>query len=135
MRIQLFSAKRAESKPGSDSTNFLAMVSFGWQPEGMDRLKVTRDFKDGDEWKTSTIAELDGVSMVRVNSAFLKKSAKGEFYIQVQSLDLPWEVSKAVAQLAIAKLKEDRAAAPADGRKVVTGVPGSAPLGEDDIPF
>lgn len=92
-------------RPSKDDANYIAQISFAFRPSDFEPLKVTRRAKSGDKWMTYVDAEIDGARSVRVRSAFLRMSDKGELYIQSNGIQIPWKVSQAVSQAASEQLQ------------------------------
>lgn len=85
--------------------NYLAKVSFAFRPSEFEPLRITRRVETGGEWKTFTDAEIDGARMVRIRSAFLRRSQKGDLYVQASGVDMPWDISRAVADEAFCRFE------------------------------
>lgn len=95
----------ATVKPAPTGANYIARVAFAYRPSDMYPLRITHSVEKADGYRNYTDAEIDGATRVRVNSAFLRKSQKGDLYVQVNGLDLPWDLSKAVAEAAYQQLE------------------------------
>lgn len=84
---------------------YLAKVSFAFRPSAFEPLRITRRAEVGGEWRTFTDAEIDGAQIVRIKSAFVRQSQKGELYVQTSGVDIPWEISRAVADEAFSRIE------------------------------
>jgi hypothetical protein len=93
-------------KAAQAGATFLAKVSFAFRPSEFEPVKVTRDFESDGKWKTATVAEIDGARTVRVRSAFLRRSKKGELYVQGMSIDVSWDLNRSIADAAFARLEQ-----------------------------
>ena len=102
---------RSVQAPKVDNANFLGKVSFAFVPSRLQPLRITSSYKpDGeDAYRDRIEAEIDGAAVVRVNTAFLKRSKNGDYYVNVPSgIDLPWDLSKAIGAAAWAQLEAAR---------------------------
>lgn len=94
-------------RPSKDEASYIAQISFAFRPSDFEPLKVTRRVKTGDKWTTFVDAEIDGARTVRVRSAFLRQSDKGELYVQTNGLQIPWKVNQMVSQAAHEQLQAE----------------------------
>ncbi len=90
-------------KPAPEGANYLAKVSFAFRPGEMQPVRITRSAEVDGKWRSYTEAEVDGASVVRVRSAFLCRSKAGEPYVRCSSVDVPWDLTRAVATQALAR--------------------------------
>jgi hypothetical protein len=74
--------------------------------------KPVTDDQGNNVWRDSVEIEIRGAGLITVHSAFIKRSAKGELYLNVPAgLDLPWSLSKALAEQAVDMLPAVEASA------------------------
>jgi hypothetical protein len=92
-------------RPAPQGANYIAKVSFAFRPSEFEPIRVTRRVKGEKEWHTYTDAEIDGARAVRIRSAFLRRSEKGELYVQTSGVEVPWSVSRQVAEAAFQRLE------------------------------
>lgn len=109
--FEIISVKPAD--PGG-THNYLARVSFAFTPSRFMPLIVKHDAKKGSEWRKYIDAEIHGAATVQVRNAFLRCSQKGEPFVQVSTLDLPWDFAKQVAEAAMARMGDEKEAGDAD---------------------
>lgn len=95
----------ASVKPAPSGANYIARVGFAFRPSDMYPLRLTRSVEKSDGYHNYIDAEIEGAKLVRVNSAFLRKSKKGDLYVQLQGLGIPWDLSRAVAEAAYQRLE------------------------------
>ena len=84
-------------KPAPDGAKYLAKIAFAFRPSEMQPVRISRSAEVDGEWRTFTEAEIDGARVVRVRSAFLCRSKNQELYVRCSSVEVPWELSKAIA--------------------------------------
>jgi len=87
-----------------ERASYLAKVSFAFRPSEFGSVRITRSVKDEKGWHSYTDAEIEGARMVRVRSAFVRRSQKGELYLQQGTIDVPWETRRSVAEEAMRRL-------------------------------
>ncbi len=92
--------------PAPKDASYLGRVNFAFRPSEFEPLKITRRVEtSNDKWQTYTDAEIDGARIVRVRSAFVRRSKKGELYVQTSGVDIPWDISRTVADEAFSRLE------------------------------
>jgi hypothetical protein len=101
-----FEITSAKPSPVGSGSNFLGIVSFAYVPSKHYPVTLKRSVEKDGNWKDFTIAEIEGAKTVRVRSAIIRTSQKGELYTHVQGLDLPWDLSKRIAETALQVMKE-----------------------------
>jgi hypothetical protein len=84
-------------RPAPAGANYLARIAFAYRPSDFEPLRITHRAERNGKWTTYTDAEIDGARAVRVRSAFMRRSEKGDLYVQAQGIELPWAISRAVA--------------------------------------
>ena len=87
-------------KPDPENASYLGTVSFVFQPSKFHPLRIIHSVERQDGWHNYVDAEIEGVSVVRVNSSFLRIAKSGNLYVQTPNVDIPWAISTEVAKQA-----------------------------------
>lgn len=85
---------------------YLGLIGFAYKPSLFHPVKITRSVERDDGWKKFVDAEIDGAKTIRIQSAFLRRSQKGQLYVQSNQIDLQWDLQRAVAEKAFQMLSE-----------------------------
>lgn len=107
--FSVLSVRRA--REGSD---FIGFVKFAYRPSSLFPVQLThsvRDENDETRWKNYVDAEVEGASVVRVNSAFLCESKKspGVYFVRCQGLNVPWDLACRVGGDSYRRLESESA--------------------------
>ena len=92
-------------RPPKTEANYLALVTFAYRPGNFYPVKIGRSVEKEDGWHNYLDAEVKGAEIVHVHSSFLRRSRKGELKIQINGIDLPRDLSRAVAEAAYQQLE------------------------------
>lgn len=111
-KVQLISYR--PPKAGSDA-KYVARVAFVYECD-MAPVLVKRSYNAGTdekpEWRNIEVAAVHDARKVEVKEAFIRESQKGNYYVDVRGVDVPYEVGQTVLQLAAdenVKRKDDAA--------------------------
>lgn len=99
-KVQLISYR--PPKAGSDA-KYIARVSFVYECD-MAPVQVKRSYNAGDEkqadWRNIEVAAIHDAKKVEVKEAYIRESQKGNYYVDVRGVDVPYEIAQTVLQLA-----------------------------------
>lgn len=101
-----FEITSVKPSPVGSGSNFLGIASFAYVPSKHYPVKFKKAVEKNGKWTDYIVAEVDGGKTVRVPSAIIRTSQKGELYTHVHGLDLPWDLSKQIAEAALQKMKQ-----------------------------
>ena len=87
-------------KPAPANASYLGTVAFAFQPSKFHPFRVIHSVEQKDGWQNYVDAEIEGASVIRVRSSFLRISSKGQLYVQAPNLDIPWDIATQVAEAA-----------------------------------
>lgn len=88
------------------NAKYIARVSFAFVPDDLQPLQIKRSYnaakseKDPADWKNIDVAEIHQAKTVIVKEAYIRQSKKGNYYLDVSGLDVPFDVAARVLELA-----------------------------------
>lgn len=95
-----------------DPTQVVGTIGLAWLPSPFVRLSVENSWKDpkSGEYKRVDTCELSRIGEVRTDFANVRISAKGQTYLQIRNLQIPWDIACELGEQARAKIKRMLAA-------------------------
>lgn len=109
-----------------DPSKIVGTVGLVWLPSPLVRLHVENSWKDKDgDYQRRETCELSRIGEVRTDFADVRISEKGQTYLSIRNLQIPWDIACELGAQARARIERTTAA------RAVAGEP-ERPMSADD---